>query len=52
MGIVSNTGLWAEGVTQGYGQSKLHRAMGRVSNTGLWAERVIHGYGQRERHKS
>ena len=48
MGRGSDTGLWAEGVTQGYGQRELHRAMGRESDTGLWAKRVTQGYGQRE----
>ena len=48
MGRGSDKGLWAERVTQGYGQREWHRAMGRESDTGLWAEEVTQGYGQRE----
>ena len=37
MGRGSDTGLWAEGVTQSYGHSEGHRTMGIVRDTGLWA---------------
>ena len=48
IGRGSNTGLYAEGVTLGYGQGECHRAMGEESDTGLWAEIVTQGYGRRE----